>query len=276
VKLVYHLTSIPPILDHKHNEKPNEIVVMMTRIRGRCFSFFFALSATSIMIEILLESSWFLVINKPSGILTQAVPGIESVQTMLVKQLQARDSAAATPFIGIPHRLDRPTSGAMIVARNQRSVRRLSDQFASRKVDKIYHALVPRIDASEEVEWRDTMRKVPDEARAELVSESAEGAKEAVLRFRVVRQFDLNQHAVSLVEIQLETGRMHQIRLQFSSHGHPILGDFLYGSEIEWLGSTPGERESPIALHARSIEFRHPQNAELISVVAPYPAGWQT
>ena len=83
------------------------------------------------MIEILLESSWFLVINKPSGILTQAVPGIESVQTILVKQLQARDAVAATPFIGIPHRLDRPTSGAMIVARNQRSLRRLSDQFAS-------------------------------------------------------------------------------------------------------------------------------------------------
>ena len=274
VKLVYHLTGTPLILDHKHNEKPNELVVMMTRIRGRCFSFFFALSAQSIMIEILLESSWFLVINKPSGKLTQAVPGIESVQTMLVKQLQARDSLVATPFIGIPHRLDRPTSGAMIVARNQRSLRRLSDQFASRKVNKIYHALVPRIDGSEEVEWRNTMRKVPDEARAELVSISAEGAKEAVLRFRVVEQFDFNQRAVSLVEIQLETGRMHQIRLQFSSHGHPILGDLLYGSEIEWLGSTPGERESPIALHARSIEFRHPQNAELISVVAPYPAGW--
>ena len=226
------------------------------------------------MIEILLESPWFLVINKPSGVLTQAVPGIESVQTMLVGQLQSRDSAAATPFIGIPHRLDRPTSGAMVVARNQRSLRRLSDQFASRKVNKIYHAIVPRISETAQVEWRDSMRKVTDEARAELVSASEEGAKEAVLRFHVVDQFVLGQNAVSLVEIALETGRMHQIRLQFASHGHPILGDVLYGSEVVWLGSPPGERESPIALHARSIEFRHPQNAELVSQIAPYPAGW--
>ena len=226
------------------------------------------------MIEILLESPWFLVINKPSGVLTQAVPGIESVQTLLVKQLQTRDLAAATPFIGIPHRLDRPTSGAMVVARNQRSLRRLSDQFASRKVNKIYHAIVPRMDAQNEVEWRDTMRKLSNEAKAELVGESEEGAKEAVLRFRVVEQIVFGQSEFSLVEIELETGRMHQIRLQFASRGHPILGDVLYGSQLDWLGITPGERESPIALHARSIEFRHPQNAELVSQTAPYPVGW--
>ena len=248
---------------------------MMTRIRGRCFSFFFAQIATSIMIEILLESTWFLVINKPSGILTQAVKGIESVQSLLVKQLQERDSGAPTPFIGIPHRLDRATSGAMVVARNQRALRRLCDQFAARKVTKIYHAIVPQISDLREVCWKDTMRKVPDEARAEMVSASQPDAREAILRFQVIGQHILTElRPVSLVEIQLETGRMHQIRLQFASHGHAILGDFVYGSEISWLGTTPGERESPIALHARKIEFRHPQNAELISMEAPYPIGW--
>ena len=248
---------------------------MMTRIRGRCFSFFFALTASSIMIEILLESSWFLVINKPSGVLTQAVPGIDSVQTLLVRQLQDKDPEAPKPFIGIPHRLDRVTSGAMVVARNQRALRRLSDQFATRKVNKIYHAIVPGISDTAEVSWKDTMRKVPNEARAELVPANEEGAKEAILRFHVVGQHLLDdQKPVSLVEIKLETGRMHQIRLQFASRKYPILGDLMYGSEIEWLGSIPGDRESPIALHARKIEFRHPQNAELVSVVAPYPSGW--
>ena len=227
------------------------------------------------MIEILLESSWFLVINKPSGVLTQAVPGIESVQTRLVEQLHAKDPEAPKPFIGIPHRLDRVTSGAMVVARNQRALRRLSDQFAGRKVNKIYHAMVPRISDTEEVSWKNTMRKVPNEARAELVSANEAGAKEAILRFHVVGQHLLeSQMPVSMVEIELETGRMHQIRLQFASHGHPILGDLLYGSELEWLGSIAGERESPIALHARKIEFRHPQNAELVSVIASYPSGW--
>ena len=227
------------------------------------------------MIEILLESPWFLVINKPSGVLTQAVPGIDSVQTRLVEQLHAKDPEAPKPFIGIPHRLDRVTSGAMVVARNQRALRRLSDQFASRKVNKIYHAMVPKIFDTEEVSWKDTMRKVPNEARAELVSADEAGAKEAILRFHVVWQHLLEgQMPVSMVEIELETGRMHQIRLQFASHGHPILGDLMYGSELEWLGSIPGERESPIALHARKIEFRHPQSAELVSVVASYPSGW--
>ena len=118
------------------------------------------------------------------------------------------------------------------------------------------------------------MRKVPDEARAELVQESDLDAKQAVLRFHVVDQVVLGELPVSLVEIELETGRMHQIRLQFASHGYAILGDILYGSVVQWLGAVPGERESPIALHARKIEFRHPQNAELVSVIAPYPAGW--
>ena len=274
MKPFYHLTRALQILEHKHNEKPNELVVMMTRIRGRCFSFFFALTASSIMIEILHENAWFLVINKPCGILTQAVPGIESVQTALVKQLQERDPVSPTPFIGIPHRLDRVTSGAMVVARNQRALKRLSDQFASRKVNKIYHAIVPNMNESEETRWTDWMRKVPDEARAELVNASDPDAKQAILRFHVVQRHVLGELPVSLVEIELETGRMHQIRLQFASHGYPILGDILYGSAVKWLGAVPGERESPIALHARKIEFRHPQNAELVSVIAPYPAGW--
>ncbi len=227
------------------------------------------------MIEILLENSWFVVVNKPSGVLTQAVPGVESLQTLLAEQLQHRDLLAPTPFVGIPHRLDRVTSGAMVIARNQRALRRLSDQFAARTVNKIYHAMVPIMNGPRSDSWRDTMRKVPNEPRAELVSAADEGAKEAVLNFRTLGICTLSTGQLSnLVEIELETGRMHQIRLQFASRGYPIIGDILYGSTIDWLGTTPGERESPIALHARKIQFRHPQNAETVSVEAPYPSGW--
>ena len=229
------------------------------------------------MIEILFENPWFLVINKPSGVLTQAVAGIDSIQSLLINQLQDPRSGSPTPFIGIPHRLDRATSGALVVARNQRALRRLSDQFASRKVRKIYHAIVPRMASSESITWRDTIRKVPDEARAELASETDDGAKEAVLHFRPLAPCWIHgEPTASLVEIELETGRMHQIRLQFASHGFPILGDSLYGSEVEWQDCRSGQRESPIALHARSIEFRNPQNAEGICVEAPYPNGWQS
>ncbi len=229
------------------------------------------------MIEILLEHAWFLVINKPSGMLTQAVPGIESVQTTLIEQLSNRDLSSPRAFIGMPHRLDRVTSGAMVVARNQRALRRLSDQFAARKVKKIYHALVPQMIECES-KWHDYLRKVPDEARAELVSRETEGAKEAILSYRVLSQHELRRDdtmkRVSLVEIELETGRMHQIRLQFGSRGLPILGDLLYGSDWKWMESEPGGRDSPIALHAGKIEFNNPQNAERVSMVAPLPKGW--
>jgi len=239
-----------------------------------------------IEIEVLRENPWYLVVNKPSGVLTQAVPGIDSLQTLLVLHLQSPEPAAPIPFVGIPHRLDRVTSGAMVVARNQRALRRLSEQFAARTVQKIYHAIVPRManlgsetaaseSANSMVSWVDSMRKVPDQARAELAPSSVDGAKEAILRFRVVCDLAVDGYgAASLVEIVLETGRMHQIRLQFGSRGYAILGDSLYGSTATWLGMTPGERESSIALHARQIEFRDPKNAENVSVVAPYPSGW--
>jgi len=234
------------------------------------------------MIEILVEHPWFLVINKPSGLLTQAVPGIDSVQTMLVQQLKSRDAMSSTPFIGIPHRLDRPTSGAMVVARNQRALRRLSDQFASRKVVKNYFAIIPGMRQADEIIWRDFIRKVPDEPKAELVPESSDGAKEAVLRFHVRTQTTINTVVsdqivsipVTIVDVVLETGRMHQIRIQFASRSYPILGDSLYGSEIPWLQSELGVRESPIALHAGKIEFYNPQNAEKVTAAAPMPNGW--
>jgi RluA family pseudouridine synthase len=226
------------------------------------------------MIEILIEHPWFLVINKPSGILTQAVPGIDSVQTLLVQQLQQRDPNGPIPFIGMPHRLDRVTSGVMVVARNQRALRRLSDQFAARTVRKLYQATIPTI-PERSGRWIDWIRKIPNEAKAEIVSADTEGAKEAILAFQVIADSEMTLgttlQKVSTVEIELETGRMHQIRLQFSHHGFPILGDSLYGSLFRWQDAVPGERESPIALHAFSIEFRNPQNAEHVKAVARPP-----
>jgi 23S rRNA pseudouridine1911/1915/1917 synthase len=229
------------------------------------------------MIDILLDHPWFLVINKPSGLLTQAVPGVDSVQTMLVEQLRRKNGAAPTPFIGMPHRLDRVTTGAMVVARNQRALRRLSDQFAQRIVKKTYHAIVPKM-VENEGRWIDWMRKVPEKARSELVDPSAVDAKQAVLKFHVISNSPVDSNSglsdVCLVEIELETGRMHQIRIQFGSRGYPILGDVLYGSELPWIQTQTDSRESPIALHAAQVEFRNPQNGEFIAVSAPYPSTW--
>lgn len=232
------------------------------------------------MIEILVDDPWFLVINKPVDLLTQAISGIPNVQSRLVEQLAP--TMPSTPFIGIPHRLDRMTSGVVVVARNQRSLSRLCAQFASRKVTKDYLAWVQG-DIESEGKCIDWMRKVPDVARAELVSQDVEGAREARLSYRKLAMipeqpsnpFTVSSRQpsgpISLVCIRLETGRMHQIRLQFSSRGHPILGDRQYGSSHSWGDPSRATREPPIALHAARLQFFHPKSGEKMTVHAPPP-----
>lgn len=216
------------------------------------------------MIPILLEEQHFLVVNKPAGLLTQAVPGIESLQVRLVEQIRVRDQHAGRPFVGLPHRLDRGTSGALLIARNQRALKRLGAQFHHRHVHKFYVALVEGCFLGPSQIWRDSLRKIENQAQAEIVPSESPGAKLAELQIRPVVCVD-NQ---SLVLIRLMTGRMHQIRLQLSSRGFPILGDALYGSVNEF-----GEGMFH-ALHALRLEFRHPTSAIPISATAPFPSNW--
>lgn len=226
-------------------------------------------SHSSSHIPILLEDPWFLVVNKPVHLLTQAPEGIPNLQSTLVAQLQQPN--APTPFIGIPHRLDRMTSGAVVVARNQRALRRLCDQFAARNVEKIYLAWIQGEPKSSDT-LVDSLRKVPDEPRAEIVAENVEGARVASLSYdSLLNRTGENGNVITLVQIRLGTGRMHQIRLQFGHRGHPILGDTLYGSQSSWGNRPDHFREPPMALHAWRIEFHHPKTAERISVTAPVP-----
>jgi 23S rRNA pseudouridine1911/1915/1917 synthase len=231
--------------------------------------------------EILFEHPWFLVVNKPTDLLTQAVVGVDSLQTELIRYLKESTPGGANPFIGTPHRLDRVTTGVMVVARNQRALRRLSEQFAARIVSKAYHAIVPDTSALQEcfntvstIRWIDYLRKIPEEARGEICPAESEGAKEAIMTVKPMQRAWLagSDICFRLCEVQLETGRMHQIRLQFASRGMPIVGDHLYGSQVAWMD---GEfRNAPIALHAKRLQFRHPQTAEPLSFEAPYPESW--
>jgi len=227
---------------------------------------------TPVVIPVLLEDSWFLVVNKPVHLLTQAPDGIPSLQAQLLAQFSRE--GGPKPFIGIPHRLDRMTSGSVVIARNQRALRRLCDQFAARTIDKIYLAWVHGTPKPSDT-FVDSMRKVENEPRAEIVDPSEEGSRTASLSYRVLgTRTGLNGQSESLVEVQLGTGRMHQIRLQFASRGYSILGDSLYGSEVSWGDRPEYFRESPMALHAATLSFAHPKTAERILVRAPVPAGY--
>ena len=229
--------------------------------------------------RILWEDSTAMVVNKPTGLLTQAASGIDSLECRIDRFLRdrLRDSGdtSTRPYFAFPHRLDRPVSGAILVARNVRAARRFGEQFQSRKIGKTYWAVCSPAPSEDEGLWRDKLRKLPDLARGEVVSEDHPEGKEAVLRYRVIERFvDRSGKTMGLVEIALETGRMHQIRLQFSHRGFPLLGDGTYGAEGEFGPKVDDARDAMIALHSRAIEFHHPTTGVRRRVVAPVPKTW--
>lgn len=240
-------------------------------------------------LTILFEDNHCLAVAKPAPLLTQGVPpGIVTLEAMVKAYLKEKYRKAGNVYLGIPHRLDRPVSGVVLFARNSKAAGRLAEQFQNRQVTKLYWGAVEGTPEPPEGTWRDWVRKIKEEARAENAEEGSEGAREAVLRYRVLGSCRPPHHKPSppgtgerglacnsLVEFVPETGRMHQIRLQAALRGHAILGDQLYGSAIPFGPPASLPRDRVIALHARSLTFLHPIRYEPITVTAPLPAAWQ-
>jgi RluA family pseudouridine synthase len=220
--------------------------------------------------ELLYEEGPCFAVLKPGGVLTQGPPGVDSMELRFKRFLQRREGKTGNVYLGVPHRLDRPASGVLLLARHARAARRLAEQFEGRMVQKTYWAIVEGAVSPSEGAWRDFHRKTPGEAKAELVGEDHPEGKPAILRYRVLAA-EANR---SWLEIELETGRTHQIRVQAASRGHPILGDFLYGATTPFGPATNDERQRWIALHARWIAFKHPMTREPVSVTAPLLAPW--
>ncbi len=204
--------------------------------------------------EVLHEEGPCLVVLKPAGLLTQAPPGIDSLETRIKAFLKERENKPGGVYLGLPHRLDRPVSGAMVFAKHVRAARRLAKQFERREVDKTYWALVEGIVDPPEGTWRDTLWKVHGQSRAQVVDASHPEGQAAVLHYRTLGRHRLG----SWLEIQLETGRTHQIRVQAASRGFPLLGDAHYGSQIPFGEQFEDQRLRAIALHARRLGFQHP------------------
>jgi 23S rRNA pseudouridine1911/1915/1917 synthase len=221
-------------------------------------------------IDILYQSDPCLVVNKPPGVATQSPPGIGSLETRVKAFLRQRKTVPGDVYLGIPHRLDRPASGAIIFARRAQAAKRLASQFEKRKVEKAYWALVERPVSPSAGTWEDFVRKVPGVARAEVVGADHPEARRAVLHYRVLEERPWG----CWLEIDLETGRTHQIRVQAACRGHPVLGDAQYGSRIPFGPPHDDVRLRAIALHARSLTFRHPRTHDIVSVTAPVWDAW--
>jgi 23S rRNA pseudouridine1911/1915/1917 synthase len=221
-------------------------------------------------IEILYEDGPCLVVNKPPGLLTQAPPGVDSLELRIKEYLKGPDQRPGNVYLGVPHRLDRPASGAIALATNSRATRRLAKQFEKRLVRKVYWACVAGAVVPAEGTWIDYLRKVPNEPRAEIVAPEHPEAREAILRYRTLAMFA----GGSWLELELETGRTHQVRVQAAARGHPILGDAQYGSTVPFGPQYEDWRLRAIALHARSLGFQHPMTRQRVAVVAVPPAAW--
>lgn len=221
-------------------------------------------------LQILLEDNHCLAVAKPAGLLTQAPAGIPSLEASVKSYLKEKHQKPGNVYLGVPHRLDRPVSGVVLFARNSKAAQRLAEQFRERQVTKLYWGVVEGTLTPAAGVWEDWLRKVENEARAEVAEPHADGAKQATLRYRIVQPCTVG----TLVEFQPETGRMHQIRVQAAARGHPLLGDALYGSTQTFGPPAEAPRDRFIALHARSLTFLHPLRYDPVTLTAPLPAYW--
>jgi 23S rRNA pseudouridine1911/1915/1917 synthase len=226
-------------------------------------------------LDILYEDNHLLAVAKPAPLLTQGVPpGVPTLEALAKAYLKEKYRKAGNVYLGIPHRLDRPVSGVIVFARNTKAARRLAEQFQAHEVRKVYRALVEPSAAGELPPeggtWRDWLLKVKEESRTECVAPETPDAKQATLHFRRLRAAP----DCALLEIEPETGRMHQIRVQAASRGWPVRGDTLYGARSSFGPPAEVPRDRVIALHAWSLTFLHPIRYEPMTLTAPLPPAW--
>jgi 23S rRNA pseudouridine1911/1915/1917 synthase len=222
-------------------------------------------------LAILYEDNHVLALGKPAPLLTQAPPGVPSLEAQARAYLKERYQKPGHVYLGIPHRLDRPVSGVVLFARNTKAARRLAEQFQKHEVEKVYWAVADGDVRPDAGTWEDWLRKLPEEARAERVEPNSPGARHALLEYRCLRRGD----GWTLLEVRPRTGRMHQIRVQAASRGWPVRGDVLYGSQQPFGPPAELPRDRVIALHGRSITFLHPIRYEPVALTAPLPDAWR-
>jgi len=218
--------------------------------------------------EILYEDNHLLALNKPAGMLSQGdATGDLSVVDWATEDIRRRYRKPGNVYVGLVHRLDRPVSGVIVLAKTSKAAARLSAQFREGSVEKVYWAVVEGRVAEEAGEWNDTLLK--DEGRnvVTVVPKGTPGGKEAGLAFRVLDR----RAETSWIELRPTTGRSHQLRVQVASRGLPIVGDRKYGAQSALRALDGGQR---VALHASSLGLRHPTTKQWLSLLATVPADW--
>lgn len=239
--------------------------------------------AEEIPLEIVYEDNDLAVINKPAGMMVHAGAGSTedarnrgTLVNALLHHFKSLSGIGGNVRPGIVHRLDKQTSGLIVIAKNDESHRKLAEQFARRQVRKTYIALIHGWLKKDQGTISASISR--DRVRRERMTTRYTGGREAVSHYRVTRRLDTPYGKLTLLEIKIDTGRTHQIRVHLASLGHPVVGDTLYGAPAE-LRPTQSKRSSSQKrttlsrnfLHAARLALDQPQTGEKISLESPLP-----
>ena len=212
---------------------------------------------------VVYEDNHIIIVNKTASEIVQGDKTGDTPLSETVKQyLKEKYSKPGNVFIGVAHRLDRPVSGLVVFAKTRKALARLNEMFKNSEVKKTYWAVVKNLPREEEGELVNYLVRNEKQNKSYAYDKEVPGSKKAILHYRLIGR----SQNYYLLEIDLKTGRHHQIRCQLAKMGCPIKGDLKYGSPR----SNP---DGSICLHARRVRFIHPVSKELIELEAPLPEG---
>jgi len=219
------------------------------------------LKTTKENLQILFEDNHLIIVNKRPGDIVQGdKTGDKPLSEVVKEYISEKYNKPGAVFLGVVHRLDRPTSGVIVFARTSKALTRLNKLFAEREAEKIYWAVVKKTPSKKEDTLTHFMVRKSKQNKSYCHTKEVPESKKAVLHYQLLQSLE----NYSVLEIRLETGRHHQIRSQLSAIGSPIKGDLKYGSER----SNP---DGSIHLHARALTFTHPVSKEKLTITAPLP-----
>lgn len=210
---------------------------------------------------VLYEDNHIIIVNKSSSEIVQADKTGDTPLSEMVKAfLKEKYNKHGNVYIGITHRLDRPVSGIVVFAKTSKALARLNDMFAKKDVKKTYWAIVCKMPPQEEGQLVNYLVKNEKQNKSYAYDKEVPNSKKSILNYKLIGKSD----RYCLLEVDLQTGRHHQIRCQLAKIGCVIKGDLKYGAERS-------NKDGSISLHARSISFTHPVSKQEINVVAPCP-----
>lgn len=213
-------------------------------------------------LQVIHEDNHLIIVNKRAGDIVQGdKTGDKPLSDVVKEYIKDKYNKPGAVFLGTVHRLDRPTSGIVIYARTSKALERLNKMLRDKIIKKTYWAVVKNQPKKASDTLINFLKKNPKNNKSTAYSKEIDGSKKAILHYQVKKKLD----NYSLLEIDLETGRHHQIRVQLSNIDSTIKGDLKYGAKRS-------NKDGSIHLHARKIEFIHPVSKELIKVTAPTPS----